>query len=171
MLRIWGLALVLGLAGGQALAEDAAPVAPAAPPAALTNPPAPVSLANPSAFERTYGASLYIFDACGAELTGKQFRSVLVDKFAHCPFTPEARKHFAQWTRAQREKSVQAIKDMIIARGGLPVRLDGMASTCHEQLASPASQQLLAALDRYQQGQATANSILPGPCDAEEITP
>ncbi len=159
MLRVWGLALVLGLAGGQALAEDAAPAAPAA------------ALTNPSAFERTYGASLYMFDACGAELTGKEFRSVLVDKFAHCPFAPEARKHFAQWTRAQREKSVQAIKDMIIARGGLPVRLDGMTSTCHELLTRPASQQLQAARDRYQQGQADANTVLPGACDAAEITP
>ncbi len=114
------LVSVLAL-GGRALADEA---------------PAP-GLTDPSKFEHAYGASFYGFDACGESLTGKQFRSVLVDKFAHCPFTPEARKHFAQWTRAQRAKSTQVIQDMIVDHGGLPVRLDGMAMTCHEQIDQP----------------------------------
>jgi hypothetical protein len=151
-----GLALVAGLAGGWAHADEAAPAG---------------SLTDPSAFERAYGASFYGFDACGESLTGKEFRSVLADKFAHCPFTAEARQHFARWTRGQRAKSTQVIQDMIIEHGGLPVRLDGMALTCHEQFMSPANQQLRAVLDRYQQGQADANAILPGACDAAEIAP
>jgi hypothetical protein len=133
--------------------------------------PAPGTLTDPSKFEHAYGASFYGFDACGESLTGKVFRSVLVDKFAQCPFTPEARQHFAHWTKAQRVKSAKAIDEMIIAHGGLPVRLDGMTMTCHEQLMSPANQQLRAALDRYQNGQTDAASILPAACDAPEITP
>lgn len=149
------LVSVLAL-GGRALADEAA---------------APAALTDPSKFEHAYGASFYGFDACGESLTGKEFRSVLVDKFAHCPFTPEARKHFAQWTRAQRAKSTQVIQDMILDHGGLPVRLDGMAMTCHEQLISPANQKLQAELDRYQQGQTDANAILPQSCDAPDISP
>jgi hypothetical protein len=160
MLRSRGMVFAVTLAavlapGGWVLADEA---------------PA-VTLTDASKFERAYGASFYGFDACGESLTGKEFRSVLVDKFAHCPFSPAARAHFAQWTKAQRAKSAKAIDEMILEHGGLPVRLDGMAMTCHEQLLSPANQQLQAALDRYQQGQADAASILPGPCDAAEIAP
>ena len=133
--------------------------------------PAPGGLTDTTPFQHAYAASFYGFDACGEGLTGKVWRSVLEDKFQHCPFTPDAKMRFKQWTRGQREKSTEAIKEMIIAHGGLPVRLEGMAQTCHEHFTSPEDQTLRENLDHYQQGKIDANAILPQPCDAPNFVP
>jgi len=130
-----------------------------------------IPLTDASAFERAYGASFYGFDACGDSLTGQEVRAVLVDRFAQCPFSAEARKHFAEWTRAQRLKSSEVIQEMILEHGGLPVRLNGMPTTCHERLLRPDYQRLQANLEQYQRGHADTTAIVHGACNAPEITP
>jgi hypothetical protein len=130
-----------------------------------------VPLTDASAFERTYGASFYSFDACGDSLTGQEFRAVLVDRFDQCPFSAEARMHFAEWTKAQRLKSSEVIQEMILEHGGLPVRLNGMSTTCHERFLRPDYQRLQANLEQYRRGHADTAAILHGACNALEITP
>jgi hypothetical protein len=129
------------------------------------------ALTDTSGFERSYAASFYQFDACGGSLPGRLFRAVLIRKFAQCPFTAEARERFAQRTKAQAAKSSKSIGEMIIARGGLPVRLDGMTLTCHEFFTGVAYQRLRVALDDYVPGRSDPATIFPGPCDAADITP
>lgn len=128
-------------------------------------------LTDPSGFERAYATSFYDFDACGAELTGRIFRDVLAQKFAMCPFSADARARYQRWTGVQRRKASAHIKEMIIQYGGLPTRLDGMKTTCHEQTTSAAFQGLQSQLDGFQRGAVTASAILPAPCDSTEITP
>lgn len=130
-----------------------------------------VTLTDPTAFEHAYATSFYGFDGCGAQLTGEMFRDALAEKFATCPFSAEARSRYQHWTAAQRAKSVDAIKAMIVEHGGLPQRLRGMTETCHAQTTSDAFQKLRRALEGYEAGQVSAAAILPGPCDAAEIVP
>jgi hypothetical protein len=130
-----------------------------------------VPLTDPSAFEHAYGASFYGFDACGDSLTGQEFRAVLVDRFSQCPFSVGARKHFAEWTKAQRLKSSEVIQEMILEHGGLPVRLNGMPTTCHERFLRPDYQRLQANLEQYRRGHTDTTAILHGACNALEITP
>ena len=129
------------------------------------------TLSDTSGFERAYGASFYAFDACGGSLTGRLFRGVLLEKFARCPFSSEARDRFARRAKAQGAKSSRAIRDMILAHGGLPVRLEGMPMTCHEFMTSADYQRLRAALDLHVREQSDPVTILPGSCDAAEISP
>jgi hypothetical protein len=60
---------------------------------------------------------------------------------------------------------------LIFEVGGLPVRLEGMTMTCHAFAASPAYRRLHDALEAHIRGQSDPATILPGPCDAAEITP
>ena len=123
------------------------------------------------AFEQADAASFYQFDACGDGLDGAAFRQALRDKFAHCPFDPAARAAFAQRMQLQQRKSSALLAQLVDQHSGLPVQLDGMAQTCHEQRGSPEYGRVQAALAQYSQGKASAESVLPGACDAGEITP
>ena len=128
-------------------------------------------LTDISAFEQADAASFYQFDACGDGLSGKAFRQALRDKFAHCPFDPAARAAFARRMQLQQRKSSALLAQLIDQHSGLPVQLDGMAQTCHEQRGSPQYGRVQAALAQYGRGEASAESVLPGACDAGEITP
>lgn len=128
-------------------------------------------LGDPRAYEYADGMSFYRFDACGDGLPGRLYRRALAEKLAHCPFTPAARAQFSERARGQRRKSADAIEAMIADRGGLPRELDGMASTCHAQMADPDYQRVRALLLQYGQGTATAETVLPAACDAENQLP
>ncbi len=123
------------------------------------------------AFQTAYATSLYGFDACGDQLAGRIFRNALAEKFAACPFSAEARAHFRQWATAQRAKSSRFMSQLVEQNGGLPVKLDGMTLTCHEQRASPDYLAFRAKLESYAKGEISADALLPAPCDAPVIAP
>jgi hypothetical protein len=140
--------------------------------AAVAQPsPGGPALSHPEAFERAFATSSYTFDACGDPLAGRLFRRALAERFAHCPFTIEAQSRFQQRTRIQQEKARRMIAEMVEAHGGLPMHLDGMAMTCHEQQASADYRRLRERLDQYAQGDLSAEAVIGAPCDAPEITP
>ncbi len=129
------------------------------------------ALDHPDAFERAFAVSTYSFDACGDSLGGRLYRRALVEKFAHCPFTPAARSRFQQRSRAEFAKNRDTMASMIEEHGGLPVQLDGMPMTCHEQQASDGYKQFRSALEQYAQGSLSAEAIITAPCDAPDIAP
>jgi hypothetical protein len=129
------------------------------------------TLDRPDAFERAYAVSTFSFDACGDPLAGRMYRRALADKFAHCPFSPEARSRFREQTRAQLAKTRQAMESMIEDHGGLPMQLDGMPLTCHEQQASDGYKRFRSLLDQYAQGSLPAEAVIAAPCDAPDIAP
>ena len=139
--------------------------------AAAQAPPGGPALSHPEAFERAFATSSYTFDACGDPVAGRLFRRVLAERFAHCPFTAEAQSRFRQRTRIQQEKSRRMITEMVETHGGLPMRLDGMAMTCHEQQADGDYRRLRERLDQYARGDLPAEAVIAAPCDAPEITP
>lgn len=124
-----------------------------------------------SAFEYADALSFYGFDGCGDGLGGRLYRRALADKLAHCPFTPQARAHYAARAQAQQAKSGDVLRRMIEEHGGLPVKLDGMTRTCREQSDSPEYQRLRGLLDRYGRGEAPVEDVLPAPCDAASLAP
>ncbi len=140
-------------------------------PAVAQSPPGGPALDRPQVFERAFATSSYMFDACGDPLAGRMFRRALTERFAQCPFTPEARLRFQQNSRGQLAKSRQMVENMVESRGGLPMQLDGMSMTCHEQQASDAYRQFRERLDQYSHGDLTAEAVIAAPCDAADIAP
>jgi hypothetical protein len=128
-------------------------------------------LDHPDAFERAFAVSSYSLDACGDSLGGRLYRRALVEKFAHCPFSPAAQSRFRQRTRAQQAKTRDAMESMIEQHGGLPMQLDGMPMTCHEQQASDGYKQFRSLLEQYAQGSLPAEAVIAAPCDAPDIAP
>ena len=104
-------------------------------------------------------------------MAGRLFRRALTERFAHCPFTAEARSRFQQRTRIQQAKSRRMVEELVEAHGGLPMHLDGMPMTCHEQQADSGYRTFRERLDQYAQGGLPAEAVIPAPCDAPEITP
>jgi hypothetical protein len=133
--------------------------------------PKPPILERTDAFRQAYGASFYQFDACGDGIAGRTWRSALVEKLKQCPYSAEARKHFQAWSAAQRRKSSQVMAKLIEDNGGLPMRLQGMTRSCHEQMDSPEYRLVRGRLDDYASGKAGVDVVVPEPCDAAEITP
>ncbi len=140
-------------------------------PASAQAPPAGPALEHPEAFEQAYAISTYMFDACGDPLAGRMFRRALAERFAQCPFTPEARSRFQRRTRIQQAKSRQIMEELIETHGGLPVQLEGMSRTCHEQQADAGYRAFRERLDQYTQGGLAAGAVIAAPCDASEIMP
>ena len=103
----------------------------------------------------------------GQSLAGRVFRRALAERFVPCPFTAEARSRFQRRTRTQPEKS----RRMIAAHGGLPMHLDGMAMTCHEQQANRDCRKFRERLDQCARGDLPAEAVITAPCNAPEITP
>ena len=128
-------------------------------------------LEQTDAFERAYAASYYRFDACGDELAGRTYRNALVEKLAQCPFSAAAKARFKMRSAAQRHKSREVIAKIIEDNGGLPVRLDGMTRTCREQMEDFEYRSVLDRLNTFSAGKLDAATVIPGPCDAVEITP
>ncbi len=167
MRRVASVALLLSLVS---------PAVAQLPPEDLARPESPArpessALDRPDAFERAFAISSYSFDACGDSLGGRVFRRALVEKFAHCPFSPEARSRFREQTRAQLAKTRDMMNSMIEDHGGLPMRLDGMSTTCHAQQASDDYKQFRSQLDQYAQGSLPAEAVIAAPCDAPDLTP
>ncbi len=140
-------------------------------PAAAQSSPAGPALDQTEPFERAFATSAYTYDACGDSLAGRNFRRALVERFAHCPFTPAARSRFQQNTGGQLAKSRKMVENMVEIHGGLPMRLEGMSMTCHEQQASNSYRQFRDRLEQYSQGALTAEAIIPAPCDASDLVP
>lgn len=129
------------------------------------------ALERPEAFERGFAVSFYRFDACGDQLAGRMFRRSLAEKFAQCPFSPEARSRYQERTRAQQAKVQRTMQSMVESLGGLPMRLDGMSMTCHEQRSTSSYKQFRERLEQHSQGNLPADAIFAAPCDAPDIVP
>jgi hypothetical protein len=129
------------------------------------------TLERTDAFDRAFAASFYQFDACGDGLAGRTYRKALNERFAQCPFSADARTRFRQRSAAQFRKSRDVMARLIEDNGGLPVRLEGMARTCREQIDSPEYQAVRHHLDDYVSGKLTAEAVVDGACEAEEILP
>ena len=140
-------------------------------PVAAQSSPVSPALDHTESFERAFATSAYTYDACGDALAGRNFRRALFERFAQCPFTPAARSRFQQNTDGQLEKSRKMVANMVEIHGGLPMRLEGMSMTCHEQQASDSYRQFRDRLEQYSQGVLTAEAIIPAPCDAPDIVP
>jgi len=128
-------------------------------------------LADTSAFEHACSTSFYEFDACGDGFTGRLFRKALADKLAHCPFTAGARSSYAKHATAIRTKLSATIESMVDSNGGLPVQLEGMPITCHEQRNSETFQHLTEALKQYASGQRSVDTVIPAKCDDADVLP
>jgi hypothetical protein len=153
MLEIWFCLLVLATIPTAAVrADDATP-------------------GSTAAFEKAYAESFYQFDACGDGIAGRIFRTALTEKLKQCPFSAEAKTRFRAHSAAQRRQSSQAMAKMIEQNGGLPVRLDGMTRTCHEQMDSPEYRAVRSRLDDFAAGKSGPEAVVTQPCDAAEITP
>jgi hypothetical protein len=133
--------------------------------------PAAGELADPAAFEQGFTVSLYQFDACGDALAGRMFRRALAERFAQCPFTPEARALYRQHTDATFARARRTMNKIIEANGGLPRQLEGMPMTCHELQAREDYRAFRALLERYAEGSASAEAVIPSACDAAGIMP
>jgi hypothetical protein len=140
-------------------------------PAGADESPKPAPLESLGAFEKAYAASFYEFDACGDGIAGRIYRSALVARLKQCPFSAAAKQHFPVWAAAQRRMSTEAIDNLIEAHGGLPIRLDGMARTCREQMESSEYRVVRGRLDDFAAGRLTADAVVAQPCDAAEISP
>ncbi len=167
MQRVAFVALLLSLVS---------PAVAQSPPEDLARPEGPAhsegaALDRPDAFERAFAVSSYSFDACGDSLGGRVFRRALVEKFAHCPFSSEARSRFREQTRAQQAKTRDMMDNMIEKHGGLPVQLEGMSTTCHAQQASDDYKRFRSLLDQYAQGSLPAEAVIAAPCDAPDLAP
>ncbi len=137
---------------------------------AQSKPESPV-LDHSDAFERAFAVSAYSLDACGDSLGGRLYRRALVEKFAHCPFSPAAQSRFRQRTRAQLAKTRDMMESMIEEHGGLPVQLDGMPMTCREQQASDGYKRFRSLLEQYAEGSLPAEAVIAAPCDAPDLAP
>jgi hypothetical protein len=63
------------------------------------------------------------------------------------------------------------IAKLIEDNGGLPMRLEGMTRSCHEQMDSPEYRLVRGRLDDYTSGKAGPDTVVAQPCEAPEITP
>ncbi len=133
--------------------------------------PSGPALDRPDAFERAFATSSYMFDACGDPLAGRMFRRALAERFAHCPFTQAARSRFQQRTRIQQAKSRRMLDQLVESHGGLPMQLEGMPMTCHEQQMTDDYRKFRDRLAQYAHGDMPAEAVVTAPCDAPDITP
>ena len=60
---------------------------------------------------------------------------------------------------------------MVETHGVLPMHLDGMTMTCHEQQANGNGCTLRERLDQYARGVLPADAVIAAPCDAPEVAP
>jgi hypothetical protein len=133
--------------------------------------PRPAALERTDAFDTAYAASFHEFDACGDELSGRIYRSALVEKLRQCPFAADAKRRFQARSAAQRQKWSEAMAKLIEDNGGLPVRLEVMTRTCREQSDTAEYRQVRGQLDDYAAGRAGLDAVVAEPCDAAKITP
>lgn len=131
----------------------------------------PPALEDPGAFERGFAVSLYQFDACGDAVAGRAFRRALAERVSRCPFTAAARARYGERTRAQLLKARERMAALVEENGGMPRELPGMETTCRAQQASGAYRDLRALLERYTEGAAAAEAVIPAACDAADVLP
>jgi hypothetical protein len=99
------------------------------------------------------------------------FRKVLAAKMALCPIPDDAVKRYHERTALLLKKERERMDKIIEERGGLPNKIEGMTTTCHEQQSTPAYVQMRDKLDAYVEGKTEANAVIPGGCDAETFAP
>ena len=123
------------------------------------------------AFEQTFAASLFFFDACGDGDHGTIFRRALAEKMAQCSISQKALGRYRQRTEVLLQREKDRTTKAILERGGYPDRIEGMPGTCHEHQSSPDYVRLRDKLNRYSEGLANFDDVIPGDCEADAFTP
>lgn len=123
------------------------------------------------AFEQAFATSLFVFDACGDGDHGVIFRRALAEKMAQCAISQKALERYRRRTALLLHNERERMNDAILKRGGYPDRIEGMPGTCHEHQVSPGYVQIRDKLNRYSEGLANFDDIIPGDCDAENFSP
>lgn len=124
-----------------------------------------------TAFEQAYATSLFVFDACGDGDHGVIFRRALAERMAQCAISPAALQRFQLRAALLLQNEKDRTNKVILERGGYPDRIEGMSGTCHEHQTAPGYMQLRDKLNKYSEGLATFDAIIPGDCEAESFTP
>ena len=133
--------------------------------AALADKPAPLTDTN--AFRMAYGLSYFGFDLCGDAANGALYRKALTEKVAHCPFTPDAKAGFRQWSADTDAKGADQVKRYIAEHDKLPESLDPKRKNCRTLKDTPAYQKTIALLAQYAKGEAKYDAVVPDACDTK----
>jgi hypothetical protein len=141
--------VALGLAAGTALADK------------------PATLIDTAAFRTAYGLSYFGFDLCGDAANGTLYRKALAEKVAHCPFTPEAKATFRQWSMATDAGGPDRVKRYIAEHDKLPESLDPKRKNCRMEKDTPAFQTTITLLARYAKGEVKYDAVVPDACDTK----
>ena len=130
-------------------------------------------VARSDAFEIGYGMSFPTFDACGDATIGQAFRRAILEHFAQCPFSADARAKFEAWRVEELEEMASTLFE--IRAAGLnpigPHELYDWSTTPPRQIMSCAAyrqtQSYLeqrARIERYAMGAISAAEALRMDC-------
>jgi len=122
------------------------------------------------AFEIAYGMSFRL-DACGDPIAGDLLRKAIAEKFDRCMSSTETKQHFQERAVALATKAKVSLDSYIAAHGQLPDRLDGMKESCADHLHTAEYSGLRERLQKYMDGEISAESIIPDPCDVSAGAP
>jgi hypothetical protein len=133
-------------------------------------PPSTARADSTDTFQVAFGMSYYGFDWCGDRPLGELYRRALLEKFAQCPFTDEAKRRFSSWTANISARDKEAEKKFIAEHGKLPDRLDGMKQTCQEHRQSADYLKVRERLDRYARAEINVGDVIFS-CDTPAVIP
>jgi hypothetical protein len=122
------------------------------------------------AFEVAYGMSFRL-DACGDPIAGDLFRKAVAEKIDRCMLPMEAKRHFQERALALATKAKVSLDSYIAAHGKPPDRLDGMKESCADLLRTAEYGRLRGQLQKYAEGEISAESIITDPCDVSAGAP
>jgi hypothetical protein len=133
--------------------------------AMATGKPAAPALTNTEAFQGAFAQSFKAFDGCGDPANGALYRKALTEKVESCPFTPDAKAAFRQWTQTETPKATADLQRYVAEHDKLPPSLDAMKVRCTAQQRTPVYQATLALMGRYAKGEVKFDAVVPDRCD------
>jgi hypothetical protein len=129
------------------------------------------ALTDTGTFRAAFSAAFYGFDICGDAADGAIYRKALIEKVDHCPFTPDAKASFRQWSADTGKRATADIQRYIAEHDKLPERLDPKKLNCRKERETPAYQETITLLARYAKGEVGFDAVVPDACDAKAGTP
>jgi hypothetical protein len=134
---------------------------------ATAKPAATPMLTDDAAFRAAFQASFRAFDGCGETVDGQLYRKALVEKVQNCPFTPDIKSAFRQWSDGAAAQGAADLRRYVAEHDKLPESLDRMKVQCRAEQKTPAYQKTVTALARYAKGAARFDEVTPEPCDIQ----
>ena len=131
----------------------------------------PALLTDTNAFRTAYGLSYFAFDLCSDTANGALYRKAMAEKVEHCPFTPEAKAAFRQWSAVTDARGPDQVKRYIAEHDKLPESLDPKRRNCRTEKDTPAYQKTIALLAQYAKGEVKYDVVVPDACDTKAGTP